>query len=192
MDRIIGAFTFRKGVYAEVESDASFTTTAWILVAVAGFLSQLGSNAGEGFDEPLRWLLGSVIGTVFVLISFAIGAWIINLVGRSVFNAEVNFDELVRTLGLAYVWNAVGVLGVLGAISGALGCIVAPAQFAAWILGLIAWFVAAKEALDLETIQVIVTVIIGWVIGFVILLLSGIVLGALGLGAAAVGGLLGG
>ena len=45
INRIIGAFTFRKGVYAEVEEDTSFTTTAWILVAVVAFLNQLGSAA---------------------------------------------------------------------------------------------------------------------------------------------------
>ena len=30
-ERIMGAFTFRKGIYAEVEQDASFTSTAWLL-----------------------------------------------------------------------------------------------------------------------------------------------------------------
>ena len=29
-NRILGAFTFRNGVYAEVEYDSSFTKTAWI------------------------------------------------------------------------------------------------------------------------------------------------------------------
>ncbi len=191
MDRIIGAFTFRQGVYAEVENDPSFSTTAWILVAAAGFLSQLGSRASIGIDEPGRWLIGSLLGTVGALISFAIGAAIVNFVGRSVFNAEVTFDELVRTLGLASVWNAVGVLGVLGAVSTALGCIVGPAQLAAWILGLVAWFVAAKEALDLDSVQVIVTVVIGWVVRLLIVLAVGFVLGLLGFGAAVLGGLLG-
>ena len=41
MDRIIGAFTFRKEVYAEVEKDETFTSTAWLLVAVVAFISQL-------------------------------------------------------------------------------------------------------------------------------------------------------
>ncbi len=191
MDRIMGAFTFRRGVYAEVENDASYTSTAWILVAISAFLAQLGANAADGFDEPIRWLIRAVIGTIFAIIGFAIGAWLIDFVGRSVFKAEVNFGELVRTLGLAYVWRAVGVLGVVGAVSTALACVVAPAQVAGALLGLAAWFVAAKEALDLDTGQVIVTVIIGWVIGLVVALFSGIVLGALGLGAAAVGGLLG-
>lgn len=191
MDRIIGAFTFRRGVYSEVEHDSSFTTTAWILVAIAGFLSQIGANAESNLGEPLRWLLGSVVGTLFVLLSFGIGAAIISFVGRTVFNAEVTFDELVRTLGLAYVWNVVGVLAVLGAASDTLACVIAPAQFAGALLGLVAWFVAAKEALDLEWVQVVVTVVIGWVVGFVILLIAGGVLGLLGLGAAAAGGLLG-
>ena len=47
VNRIIGAFTFRKGVYAEVEKDTSFTTTAWILVVVASFLNQLGLFASS-------------------------------------------------------------------------------------------------------------------------------------------------
>lgn len=191
MDRIIGAFTFRQGVYAEVENDSTFSSTAWILVAVAGFLSQLGANASAGIEQPGRWLIGALIGTVGALISFAIGAAIVNFVGRSVFNAEVSFDELVRTLGLAYVWEAVGVLGVLGAASSALGCIVGPARLAAWILGLVAWFVAAKEALDLDNVQVIVTVVIGWAVRILIALAVGFVLGLLGFGAAALGGLLG-
>ena len=43
IERIIGAFTFRKEVYAEVERDTSFTNTAWVLVAVVALLNQLGS-----------------------------------------------------------------------------------------------------------------------------------------------------
>ncbi|MFQ5932733.1 MAG: hypothetical protein ACE5MM_10015, partial [Nitrospiraceae bacterium] len=68
MDRIIGAFTFRKGVYAEVEHDTTFTRTAWTIVAVAVILNQLGSFARAGFDNLLGWLGGAVIGTVFALV----------------------------------------------------------------------------------------------------------------------------
>ncbi|MDP2965129.1 MAG: hypothetical protein Q8N39_03710 [Pelolinea sp.] len=45
MEKIIGAFTFRKEVYQEVEKDASFTPTAWMIVAVVAFLSQFGAHA---------------------------------------------------------------------------------------------------------------------------------------------------
>ncbi len=188
-DRIIGAFTFRSGVYKEVEEDTTFTTTAWLLVIVIGFLNQLGSNASR---HLIRWLGGAVVGTVVVIIGFAVGAFIVNWVGRTVFKAEVTFDELVRTLGLAYVWNIVGVVGILAALSPALDCLLTPVTVIAGIAGLIAWLVAAKEALDLEWVQTIVTVFLGWVVMAIItIVVGGFVLGLLGLGAAAVGVLTG-
>jgi hypothetical protein len=186
-DRIIAAFTFRREVYKEVEGDTAFTQTAWLLVIVVAFLNQLGSNVSR---NPLHWLGGAVVATIFAIIGFAVGAFIVNWVGRVVFNAEVTFEELIRTLGLAYVWNVVGVVGVLAGFSDALSCLLAPALFVAWIAGLISWFVAAKEALDLEWVQTIVTVILGWIALFVIMLIAGVVLGLLGLTAAALGGLI--
>jgi len=188
-DRIIGAFTFRSGVYKEVEEDTTFTTTAWLLVVVIGFLNQLGSHASRNL---IGWLGGAVVGTVVVIIAFAVGAFIVNWVGRTVFNAEVTFDELVRTLGLAYVWNIVGVIGILAALSPTLGCLLTPVTVLAAIAGFIAWLVAAKEALDLEWVQTIVTVFLGWVVMAIItIVVGGFVLGLLGLGAAAVGVLTG-
>jgi len=184
MDRIIGALTFRSKVYADVEKDSSFTTTAWILVAVVGFLNQLGAYAQANVG---KWILSALLGTVGILIGFAVGAWVISWVGRTVFKADVTFEEMVRALGLAYVWNVVAVIGVLAGFSVTLSCILAPILLIAAILGLIAWFVAAKEALDLEWVQTIITVILGWIALMVIGFLVGLVLGALGLGASAVG-----
>lgn len=187
-DRIIGAFTFRSGVYKEVEEDTTFTTTAWLLVIVIGFLQQLGSRAQPNL---IRWLGGAIVGTIFAVIGFAVAAFIVNWVGRTIFKAEVTFDELVRTLGLAYVWNIVGVIGVLAAFSPTLSCLLTPAVVIAGIAGFVAWLVAAKEALDLEWVQTIVTVFLGWVAMAVItMVVAGIILVPLGLGAAVVGGLL--
>lgn len=183
-NRIAGAFTFKREVFAEVENDPSFTSTAWLIVIVVGFLNQLGAYAGEGVG---KWILGAILGTVGVVVGFAVGAFVISLVGRSVFNAQVSFDELVRTLGLAYVWNVIGFLGIF---SGFLSCILAPVLFLGAILGLIAWFVAAKEALDLEWLQTIVTVVIGWIALLIVIAITGAIIGLLGLAAAGVGGLL--
>jgi hypothetical protein len=187
-ERIIGAFTFRSGVYAEVEGDANFTRTAWILVAVVAFLNQIGSFASS---ELVNWVVGAVVGTIFALIAFAVGALVINWVGRGVYKADVTFDELVRTLGLAYVWQVVGVLGVLSAFSTALSCLLAPVMIIAAILLIVAWFIAAKEALDLDWVKTIITVILGWLSLIVITVIAGIVVGLLGFGGAALGGLLG-
>ncbi len=187
-ERIIGAFTFRSGVYAEVEEDANFTRTAWILVAVVAFLNQIGSFASS---ELVNWVVGAVVGTIFALIAFAVGALVINWVGRAVYKADVTFDELVRTLGLAYVWQVVGVLGVLSAFSTALSCVLAPVMVIAAILLIVAWFIAAKEALDLDWVKTIITVILGWLSLVIITAIAGIVVGLLGFGGAALGGLLG-
>jgi len=187
--RIMGVFTFRKGVYAEVEQDSSFTTTAWIIVVVVAFLNQLGSFASGNL---VNWLVGAVVGTIFAVIGFAVGALVINWVGRTVFKAEVSFDELVRNLGLAYVWRVVGVLGILSAISTTLSCVLAPIMILTTILTIVAWFMAAKEALDLEWVQTIVTVVLGFLAQFVItVVITALVLGLLELGGAMMGGLFG-
>ncbi len=187
-ERIVGAFTFRTGVYAEVEKDTTFTQTAWLIVAVVSFLNQLGTRASGNL---VRWLVGTIIGTVVMIIGFAVAAYIISWVGRTVFDAEVNFDEMVRTLGLAYVWNILGVLGILVAFSTFLNCVTLPARLVAWLLGLAAWFLAAKEALDLEWPQTVITVVLGWIALFVISLITGGILALLGLGTAAARGILG-
>ena len=187
-ERIMGAFTFRKGVYADVEQDTSFTQTAWIIVVVVAFLNQLGTYASSNLGN---WLVGALVGTIFSVIGFAVGALVINWVGSAVFKAEVSFDKLVRTLGLAFVWQIVGVFGILSVISTTLSCVLAPVMFIAAIATIVAWFIAAKEALDLEWLQTIVTVILGGIALFVITLLAGLILGMLGFGAAALGGLLG-
>ena len=187
-NRIIGAFTFRKGIYAEVEGDTNFTRTAWIIVVVVAFLNQIGSNANA---DILSWLGGAVVGTIFAVLGFAVGALVINWVGRAVFKADVTFDELVRTLGLAYVWRVVGFLGVLTAPFGFLGCLTAPIYIAAFILGLIAWFVAAKEALDLEWGPTIITVVLGWLALLAIMIVTAVVLGILGFTAGLIGGAFG-
>lgn len=187
MDRIIKAFTFKTEVYKEVESDTSFTSTAWIIVAVVSLLNALGSLRFENFGSSL---LGAVVGAIFAVVGFALAAFVISLVGRTVFNAQVSFEELIRTVGLAYVWQAVGVLGILGAISETLTCLLAPALFIGAILWLISAFIAAKEALDLEWLQTIITVVLGWIVYVVVVALAGIILAAIGIGGAALFGAL--
>jgi hypothetical protein len=176
-ERIVGAFTFRRGVYAEVEADTSFTSTAWILVVVFAFLNQLGSYASENLFD---WLVGTAIGTLTAVIAFAVAAAAINWVGRAVFNAEVTFDELVRTMGLASVWTVVGVL-----------CLLGPAIVIAWVALVIAWFVAVHEALDLGWGQTIITVIVGFIPWAIIMALTGVVLSLLDLTASGIGDLFG-
>lgn len=184
-NRIVGALTFRKGVYADVERDTSFTQTAWIIVAVAALLSQVGSYASS--DIP-TWLAGAVIGTIMAIIGFAVGALVISWVGKAVFKADVTFDEMVRTVGLAYVWQAVSVIGILGIIP-LLDCLLAPIMIIAVVLFFVAAVIAAKEALDLDWLQTVVTIFLGWLAMVLITWLTNLILSLLGITASAIGGL---
>lgn len=187
-ERIIGALTFRRGVYTEVEADETFTATAWILVLIFALLNQLGSYASQSF---LDWLVGTGVGTLTAIAGFAIAATVINWVGRGLYNAEATFDELVRTMGLASVWTAVGVLGIIAAFSNALSCVLGPVIVIAWVALVVAWFVAVHEALDLTWGKTIITVMIGFIPWAIIMILTGVVLNLLDLTATSVGNLLG-
>lgn len=189
-NRIMGAFTFRKEVYAEVEKDTSFTQTAWIIVAVVSFLNQIGSKAGLISGGVGGWIVAVIIGTIFSVAGFALAAFVISYAGKALFKANVNFGEMVRTLGLAFVWNIVGLLGFLGGVIPVLSCLLAPITIIAALAGLVAWFFAAKEALDLEWGQTIITVIIGFIVNWIILFIAGAFIALLGIAAAGATGIL--
>jgi hypothetical protein len=187
-ERIIGALTFRRGVYAEVEADKTFTATAWILVVIFALLNQLGSYASQSIFD---WLVGAGIGTLTAIAAFAIAAAVISWVGRGIYNAEVTFNELVRTMGLASIWTAVGVLGIIATFSDALSCILGPVIVISWVALVVAWFVAVHEALDLTWGKTIITVIIGFIPWAIIMVLTGVVLSLLDLTATGFSNLLG-
>jgi len=186
MERIKKVFTFKNEVYAEVESDASFTQTAWILVAAVAFLNQLGGNAALVHVSGGSWIVGTITGTIFSVVGFGVGCFIISWAGKQFFGADVTFEEMVRTLGLAYVWNVVGFLGIIALAAPGLACVSGPISFLAGIAGMVAWFMAAKEALDLEWPQTIGTVVIGWVASFIVSLIAGAILGIFGIAGAGI------
>ena len=190
MERILGALTFKNTVYKEVEDDTSFGTTAWLIVAGAAFLNALGTSAAvlsvRGF---FPWIFATIVETLFKIAGFAIACFVIDVVGRTMFNAQTNFDELQRTLGLAYVWTAVGFLSIISIIGPVLGCAVGLFQFAAAIAGFVAWLYAAKEALDLEWPQVFGTIVIGWLVMLLVGLVAGAIRGLFGLTAGVVRGI---
>jgi hypothetical protein len=178
MERIIGAFSFKREVYADVEHDSSFTNTAWAIVAVVALIIQIPAYfASESIGA---WLLGAVVSILFTLLGFAIGSYVIAWLGKTLFSAEVSYEEMVRALGLAYVWNVTQVFGGF-----------LPLLCIGGILGLVSWFIAAREALDLDTGQTLLTVIAGWVVVFLVTAAAGFVLALFGLGASAITGALG-
>jgi hypothetical protein len=172
-NRIIGALTFRRGVYAEVKADKSFTATAWMLVVIFAILNQLGANASQSIFE---WVVGTGIGVVTAMAGFAIAVAVISWVAHRRFSADVTFDKLARTMGLASIWTVVGVLGIIAAFSDALSCVLGPVIVISWVALVVAWFVAVHEALELTWEKTFTTVILGFIPWAIIMSLTGVVL----------------
>jgi hypothetical protein len=186
-DRIKGAFTFRKGVYAEAARDTGFTTDAWLIVVVVNFISQLGTSAaylsnGRGF---VGFVLSVFIGTLLSLAGFAVTAFLISWVGREMFKATATFDELLRAMGLANVWRVIGFIGILAAITPLLGCVLAPVTLLAGLAGLVAYLFSIREATNMEWVGVIVTVVVALIVQLIVAAIAGGILALFGLGAAA-------
>jgi hypothetical protein len=189
MDRIMKVFTFKKEVYAEVKKDTSFTPTAWGIVigtqlinAIVSFLSAgavaaaLAGSSGLDMGGVGIMAGGSVVSTVVGLVigiaGFALFCVIAMFVANSVFKATTTFDEMVRTLGLAYIWNIVGVLNILLLISAFFGCITGLLGLAAMILWAVSGAFAIKETTSLDWTQTIVTIVIAiigyWIVNAVV------------------------
>ncbi|MBN1430042.1 MAG: hypothetical protein JXB07_16855 [Anaerolineae bacterium] len=192
MDRIIGALTFKQGVYSEVKSDTSFTQNAWLIVAVTAFLAQLGSSASQVSTGGgiVGWLVATIVGTIFAVGAFALACYVVVFVAKTLFQTTTTFEEMVRVLGLAYIWNIVSFLAIVGIISPALVCAVSPITLIAGLAGLAAFAIALKASLGLEWVQTIVVAIIAMVAIFVVMMIAGLILGILGFGAAAAAGTL--
>ena len=186
IEKIIGAFSFKPGVYAEVKKEPGFTVSAWLIVTITAMLNAIGTSAAISHLQLGAWLVSALFAAVFAVLGFGLACFVIAWVGKTVFNTTASFDEVVRPLGLARVWHIVGVLGIVALISPALGCVTGIFSLAAGVLGFIAWLIAVREALGLEWPQTIATVVLGMIVVTVVTVISGVVLGAFGLATASI------
>jgi hypothetical protein len=76
-------------------------------------------------------------------------------------------------------------------VSGFLSFLLTPVLIVGWVMLVISWFVAAKEALDLDVVKSIVTVALGWLVFGAIMAIGSWVLDLIGLSAAGVGRMFG-
>ena len=176
--RIIGVFKLDKQVFQEIEHDESATSQAVIVVALVAALSAIGSLisyliSGGSF-------LGSVLYPfVWAFIAWAIWSAVTFFVGTKLFGGEATFQEMLRVIGFAYAPQLLGISPCIGGIIGA-------------IWSLIASFFAIREGLDLDTGKTLATVVIGWLLVFILNMVIGAALGIGALGAGSLSSLLGG
>lgn len=183
INRMIKASMLDIAFYNEVENDTSLNQEALMVVIITAVAGGIGGFLGGILNGSFgAAIVGLIVGVVMGIAGYYIWAYLTQWIGTKLFNGTAEVDELLRTLGYASAPRILGILvfipyvGPLLSLAGAL-----------W--SLVAGVIAVREALDFDTGKAVLTIVIGWVIVFVITAIVGSVLG---LGAAGLGALTGG
>lgn len=174
--RIIGVFKLDKRVFQEIEHDESATSQAAMVVGLVALLSAIGGLISVLIGGGGDFLGGVLFPFVWAFIGWIVWSAVTFFVGTKLFGGEATLQEMLRVIGFAYAPQFLAVIPCFGALIGA-------------IWSLIASFFAIREGLDLDTGKTLATVVIGWLLVFILQWVIGSVLGV---GAGALSGLLGG
>lgn len=148
-ERLMGSIMLDASVYEEVEHDETAMGQAATVVALGAIAAGIGASASGG--------LGGVIGMVLMsLIGWALGAAIVWLVGVQVMGHNSDMPQLLRSLGFASAPRLLLLLGIIPL----LGMIV---TFAVWIMSLVAWVLAVRQALDVDTGRAVLVCILAFI-----------------------------
>ena len=156
IDRIVRAIRLDWTVFGEIARDRAALKEAAIIVVLVTFLSAIGTGVKASSFGTFAgdWMAGILVGWIgWAIITY--------VVGRALFKGEAELTAMLRVLGYA---NAPYLLGLLNVIP----CIGWLFPVTGWLLALAAGVLAIREAMDLDTIDAIVTVFIGWIIVVVI------------------------
>jgi len=179
LNRVVRAAMLDVNLYEEVEADTSLTQEALIVVVLVSIAAGIGGFLAGILAGSIGAALGGlVLGLVLGVVNYYIWAYVTYFVGTNLFDGTADVGELLRTLGYASGPRALSLLGFIP-------CVGALAGLAGAIWALVAGVIAVRQALDFDTTKAILTVIIGWVIVFIITLAVTAVfgIGAAGLGA---------
>jgi hypothetical protein len=181
LDRVMRAARLDNRLFQEVEADPSLNQEALTVVVLVSAISGIGAF--------LSGLIGGRIGAAFLglfvtvllgVVNYYIWSYVTYFIGTNLFNGTAEPGELLRVLGYASGPRALAGLRFIPCLGGIIA-------LAGSVWALVAGFIGVREALDLETTETLVTVVIGWIVIFFLNLIVGSVLGlgAMGLGAAA-------
>ncbi len=167
--RLMRVLRFDASVYREVAADTNAMSQAAIVVIVAAILNALGVLGLGG--------LIVVVSAIASLVGFAVYTGVATLISKNLFQGRTDFNEMGRTLGFAYAWYGLGILGLipLGGILAFLGLIAAA----------VAGVIALRESSEFDTMKAVITVVISAIIaGAINFCATGPLLAMIGLSAA--------
>ncbi len=181
-DRMIRAARLDVALYNEVEADVSANNQALTVVVLSAVASGIGAALGAAFTGRPGLIVGGLIGAVVLeLVGWAVWSYVMFFVGTRMFHGTATYGELLRTLGFAYSPGVLNVLRFIPVLGGIIGLVVA-------IWRIITGFIAVREALDLDSGNTIAVIVVGVIAYLVVVFVVGLILGAVGIGAAALTG----
>ncbi|HEY7534402.1 MAG TPA: YIP1 family protein [Thermodesulfobacteriota bacterium] len=149
VNKMIRAAKLDVQLYEEVEKDIGSTKEAFLVVLIGAICNGIGSVEMLGAK-------GIITGVISGIIGWLLWSAVIYLIGVKVFKHTSDMGELLRCLGFAYSPNVLSILGIIPGI----GLII---RFIASIWVLIAFVVAARQALDCGTGRAILISVLGFV-----------------------------
>ena len=179
VDRMKRAVMLDATLYAEVEENTNLNQEALIIVVMVSVAGGLGALIGGLIRGDIGGaLLGALVTLVIGVVNYYIWAYVTYFVGTRFFGGTADPGEMLRVLGYAHTPQLLSLLSFIPCV----GWLI---PLAAQLLSLVAVVIALREALDFDTGKAIITGVIGWVIIVVINMIVGAVFlgGAVGLGA---------
>ena len=173
------AMSLDRAFYQEVAYDERYTQEALMVVIVVSVLTGIGAFLGGLFTfDFVGAFIGLIVGVLLAVARYYIWAYIAYFVGKSMFQGQATPPQLLRTLGYAYGPTALAVFSFIPCVGGLIALL-------GGIWSLVCGFFAVREAHKLSDGQTIVTVVVGWLIVFIITMIVTAIfgIGALGVGA---------
>ncbi len=166
-ERMLGAAKLDPATYEEVESDATATPQAMLVVVLANLAAGIGVARELGFG-------GLVVGTLISLVGWLVWAFVAYFVGTRLLpgaRTQADIGQLLRTIGFSATPGLIRVLGIVPGLD--------------WLVSLVAalWMVAAmvvavRQALDYDTTgRAVAVCAIGFVINVVVLIVLAKIMG---------------
>ena len=175
-ERLIGAMKLDPGTFEDIERDPTALSQTIGVIALAAVSLGIGNVWYGGVSGIVFSIITSLIGYVL----WAVVVWLVGTKVMADPATKADFQETFRVVGFA---AAPGVLGIITIIP-ILGWLLV---FLLWLWSIAAMVVAVRQVLDYtDTFKAVIVVIIGFVVNFVVTM----ILTAMFIGTAMLGGAL--
>jgi hypothetical protein len=184
-DRMIRAARLDVALYNEVEADLNATSQALTVVIISSVAAGIGGAIAGAMAGKTSLIIGGLVGgIVTALLGWLVWSFVMYFVGTRMFGGTATYGELLRTTGFATSPGVLRILSFIPVLGGIINLLVG-----IWMI--VTGFIAVREALDISTGSTIATIIVGIIAELIVFVVVGLILGAIGLSAAALTGGLG-